>query len=161
MLWRHHLGLLRNHRLERTSPAIPTDLERAFTKIDLDGNGTIDPTELKAAFDEAGRSVSEETINEVFKKLDTNGDKAIDLEEVRPQTSTAFGVRLVGNARYGMVLPTRRLQPHPATAPLPSPATSCHSSSRLHGIYLSNNVSEDRTETIGRCHRADTSGSSR
>lgn len=58
-------------------------LEKVFHHFDADGNGTLDPSELKAAFDAAGRPSDEDTIASAMSALDTNNDGLIDLEEFK------------------------------------------------------------------------------
>ena len=58
-------------------------LEAIFKQFDADGNGTLDASELKAAFEAAGRPAEEETIQNAIKKLDTDGDGVISLEEFK------------------------------------------------------------------------------
>ena len=64
-------------------------LERVFHKIDIDGSGTLEPHELKQAFDEFGRPCSDDAIKAAFKALDTNNDGVISLEEFK---SIAFKI---------------------------------------------------------------------
>lgn len=56
-------------------------LERVFFAIDKDGSGTLEPHELKKAFEAFGRPASDETIRSAIKALDTDNDGAISLEE--------------------------------------------------------------------------------
>ena len=58
-------------------------LEKAFKTFDLDGNGTLEQGELKAAFEAAGRPATEETIAKAVKELDTDGDGVISLDEFK------------------------------------------------------------------------------
>ena len=60
-----------------------SQLEKAFKTFDLDGNGTLEQGELKAAFEAAGRPATEETIAKAVKELDTDGDGVISLDEFK------------------------------------------------------------------------------
>jgi len=51
--------------------------------FDTDGNGSIDVSELKAAFSAAGRELVNEEIEEILKSADTNGDGQIDFAEFK------------------------------------------------------------------------------
>lgn len=59
------------------------ELERVFKKFDVNGNGALEVSELKAAFDAAGRTASEALIKQCYKKLDTDKDGVISLEEFK------------------------------------------------------------------------------
>ena len=58
-------------------------LERVFHKIDIDGSGTLEPHELKKAFDEFGRPCSDDAIKAAVKALDTDNDGVISLAEFK------------------------------------------------------------------------------
>merc|ERR1711981_950058 len=58
-------------------------LEKAFGQFDLDGNGTLDKSELAQAYKAAGRNVSEAALEKSIKLLDKNGDGLITLEEFK------------------------------------------------------------------------------
>ena len=85
------MAQLRSPRLTRKSKELAEQfqalmgpkLEAIFHQFDADGNGTLDASELKAAFDAAGRPADDETIASAMKKLDTDGDGVISLEEFK------------------------------------------------------------------------------
>ena len=58
-------------------------LEAVFKAVDADGNGYLEPAELKIAFEKAGLPASDEQIKQSIKALDTNNDGKIDLEEFK------------------------------------------------------------------------------
>lgn len=58
-------------------------LETIFKQFDADGNGTLDHSELKAAFEAAGRPADDETIAAALTKLDTDGDGVVSMEEFK------------------------------------------------------------------------------
>ena len=58
-------------------------LEQVFKHFDTDNSGNLDSSELKAAFEAAGRPADEETIASAIKALDTDGDGEISLEEFK------------------------------------------------------------------------------
>ena len=55
-------------------------LEAAFRQFDADGNGTLDESELAAAYEAAGRPIPNDKLRRIIKMLDTNGDGVIDME---------------------------------------------------------------------------------
>ena len=58
-------------------------LEKAFKQFDLDGNGTLDKSELAQAYKAAGRSVSDVALEKSMKLLDKDGDGLINFEEFK------------------------------------------------------------------------------
>lgn len=52
-----------------------------FDKIDRDRSGKLNRSEIKAAFDHAGLSVSKPNLEEFFSKIDKNNDGVITFEE--------------------------------------------------------------------------------
>ena len=56
-------------------------LIKAFNEIDDDGNGYLEPHELKMVFERAGFNVTDEQITMAMKVLDENGDGHIDIDE--------------------------------------------------------------------------------
>jgi hypothetical protein len=58
-------------------------LEAVFRRFDTDKSGSLDPTELKAAFEAAGRPSDDETISKAMAALDTNNDGLVDLDEFK------------------------------------------------------------------------------
>jgi len=59
------------------------NLEAVFRQFDLDGNGTLERDELKAAFEAAGRPVTDDVLDHSIAALDTTGDGLINLEEFK------------------------------------------------------------------------------
>jgi len=61
------------------------DAVAAFKKLDLDGNGSIDLDEMKAAVEKAGltEAFPADKCEALFKAIDTNGDGEIDEEEFK------------------------------------------------------------------------------
>jgi len=59
------------------------ELEKAFKQFDLDGSGTLDQSELKAAFRAAGRPCTDSSIKKCITMLDANNDGVIDLQEFK------------------------------------------------------------------------------
>jgi len=78
-------------RIRRKSKDLQTEamdlmgpaLEKAFKQFDLDGNGTLEPHELKAALKAAGRKATDASVKRCMATLDTNGDGVIDLQEFK------------------------------------------------------------------------------
>lgn len=58
-------------------------LESVFRRFDADESGFLDASELKAAFEAAGRPTDDETINQSIAALDTNNDGVINLDEFK------------------------------------------------------------------------------
>jgi len=56
-------------------------LKTIFEKLDVTKDGNIDRSELKAALEEAGRKVTQEQADEIFKSLDTDGNNLLDFKE--------------------------------------------------------------------------------
>jgi len=69
-------------------------LRSLFRFFDLDGNGTISKSELKAGLNAMGtvfkRPISSEEVNKLFVLLDTNGDGEIDYEELVGAVNVPF-----------------------------------------------------------------------
>ena len=68
-------------------------LEEIFSAVDADGNGYLEPNELKAAFEKAGLPADDAQIKAAIKSLDTNNDGKIDREEFKVlawKCNTAF-----------------------------------------------------------------------
>jgi calcium-dependent protein kinase len=57
------------------------DLHKIFDAIDLDGNGILDPQELRVALRSAGQT--EQSISEIIASMDVNHDGGVDWEEFR------------------------------------------------------------------------------
>ena len=53
-------------------------IRAAFKVFDRDGNGYIDPTELKVAMTKLGEALTEKELKEMMKDADINGDGKID-----------------------------------------------------------------------------------
>merc|ERR1719473_2678521 len=79
------LGLRRKSKdLEAQATALMAGkLETVFKTVDADGNGYLEPAELKVAFERAGLPASDEQIKQSIKALDTNNDGKIDMEEFK------------------------------------------------------------------------------
>lgn len=58
-------------------------LERVFKSFDVDSSGELDQKELKAAFEAAGRPVSDSMIAKAMAAIDTDGSGTIDLNEFK------------------------------------------------------------------------------
>jgi len=58
-------------------------LEDVFKQFDVDGNGTLSPEELQAAYAAAGREIDDATLQKTMKLLDKNGDGLVDLDEFK------------------------------------------------------------------------------
>ena len=58
-------------------------LEKVFNSFDTDGNETIDPTELQAAYAASGIPISDKNLQKAMKLLDKNGDGVLDLKEFK------------------------------------------------------------------------------
>jgi Ca2+-binding EF-hand superfamily protein len=58
-------------------------LEEVFKLFDTDGSGSLDASELKAAFAAAGRPADDETIRKSIAALDENNDGVISLDEFK------------------------------------------------------------------------------
>lgn len=67
----------------KATDIMSADLERIFNQFDLDGNGTLDASELKAAFEAAGQPASDEAIARSMKVVDKDGDGTISFEEFK------------------------------------------------------------------------------
>jgi len=60
----------------------PKDLEKMFSKIDVDGNGNLDKDEVKELVDEAGvANMSERDYNILFASTDLDGNGSLDFVE--------------------------------------------------------------------------------
>ena len=60
-------------------------LERAFKKMDEDGNGTLDRNEIKQLMQimEPRRGITNEELDEAMVEIDTSGDGLVDFEEFK------------------------------------------------------------------------------
>ena len=63
-------------------PADEEALTKAFSIFDQNGDGSIDPAELRAIMMNVGEPVTWVDINEILKTFDADGDGSIDLSEV-------------------------------------------------------------------------------
>lgn len=113
-------------------------LEQTFKDFDKDGSGTIDAAELKAAFEKAGRPVTDEAIARSIKAMDKNNDGVVRAPQCRPRPARP---RTPTHARCPVCVArpaaarsrTPPTAPHgspPLTAPRPSPRRSTSKSSR-------------------------------
>ena len=57
------------------------EIKEAFDLFDLDGEGTIDPKELKIAMQSLGFEAKNQTIYQMIADIDADGNGAIDFEE--------------------------------------------------------------------------------
>ena len=57
------------------------ELREAFDLFDTDGNGTIDPNELKAAMTNLGFDAKNHTVYQMISDIDKNGTGDIDFDE--------------------------------------------------------------------------------
>ena len=57
------------------------EIKEAFDLFDLDGEGTIDPKELKIAMQSLGVEAKNQTIYQMIADIDADGNGAIDFEE--------------------------------------------------------------------------------
>ena len=72
---------------ERAS-LIGKHLEDVFKQFDTDGSGTLDHSELKAAFAAAGREATDEQIEKAVKTMDSDGDGVIKYAHFKPARAT-------------------------------------------------------------------------
>lgn len=58
-----------------------TYFRRTFRRMDEDGNKTLNPEEFKAGLEETGMELSDDEINAIFEKFDTDEDGSITIDE--------------------------------------------------------------------------------
>ena len=58
-----------------------TSIRNAFREIDVDGSGSIEPNELRAAFRRQGIMLTDEETAAVVKAFDRNGDGRLNYDE--------------------------------------------------------------------------------
>ena len=58
-------------------------LDRIFGEIDADGSGYIEASELRVAFEKAGKAKSEDEVAKAVAKLDLDGDGKVSLSEFK------------------------------------------------------------------------------
>jgi Ca2+-binding EF-hand superfamily protein len=58
-------------------------LEAIFRQFDIDGNDNITRQNIRDAMAKMGHEISEEEINEIFRKHDSSDDQAIQLDEFK------------------------------------------------------------------------------
>ena len=58
-------------------------LDIVFNRIDKDGSGTLEPHELKQAFEEMGRPATDDAIRAAVAALDTDNDGVISFDEFK------------------------------------------------------------------------------
>ena len=68
---------------EEGTKLMSENLEKAFLAMDLNGDGKLDATELKAAFASAGRACTDSMIKIAIKNLDTDDDNEVSFEEFK------------------------------------------------------------------------------
>jgi len=60
----------------------PSDLAQMFQKIDIDGNGNLDKSEVKGLVDEAGvENMSDRDYDVLFASIDLDGNGTLDFTE--------------------------------------------------------------------------------
>jgi len=57
------------------------ELKKKFDAIDVDGNGTLEKHELKAALQATGRTVTDKKLTEIFNKYDNDKNGTFDFKE--------------------------------------------------------------------------------
>ena len=85
------LAPARSLRLRRKSKELETEfaklavgsLDVVFNRLDKDGSGTLEPHELKQAFEEMGRPTTDEAIKAAVAALDTDNDGVISFDEFK------------------------------------------------------------------------------
>ena len=68
-------------RLEKIEEGLKTAAKATFANFDIDGDGTISPTELRVAMAELGHALSEQECAVLFVKMDVDGDGNISESE--------------------------------------------------------------------------------
>ena len=68
-------------RLEKIEEGLKTAAKATFANFDIDGDGTISPTELRVAMAELGHALSEQECSALFVKMDVDGDGNISESE--------------------------------------------------------------------------------
>jgi len=58
-------------------------LRDRFERVDADGNGRIDESEMARLLDELGAGFSDAQVHSAFTSIDVNGSGQIELEEFR------------------------------------------------------------------------------
>lgn len=66
------------------------DIKRAFDILDKDGSGTIDPNELRKAFEELGLLENNRLIYHILGDIDANCDGGINFEEFLKVASAKY-----------------------------------------------------------------------
>ena len=77
---------LKNNISQRGS----SPLDKAFDRVDTDGNGTIDAHELRAALHESGVQVSKREAALMIKRADKKGTGTVSREEFRKMAASCF-----------------------------------------------------------------------
>jgi hypothetical protein len=68
-------------RLDKIEEGLKVAAKATFANFDIDGDGTISPTELRIAMAELGHALSEQECSALFVKMDTDGDGKISESE--------------------------------------------------------------------------------
>ena len=71
-------GLMKD--LVSSASSMEGDIKEAFAHIDVDGDGKVSQTELRAAVVRLGEKMSEKEADDLIKTVDINGDDHIDYE---------------------------------------------------------------------------------
>ena len=88
-------GRRKTRELEEEAMAVmnAAGLERAFKTMDLSGDGQLDRTELKRAFELAGRPATDEALDKAIAALDKNNDGLVSQDEFK---AIAWQVAITG-----------------------------------------------------------------
>jgi len=62
-------------------PELKKTIEQAFREFDKDNSNTIERNEIKDVAQKLGEELSEQEIDQIFKDIDSDGNKRISLEE--------------------------------------------------------------------------------
>ena len=68
---------------DKMAEIMGSELESVFAAIDTDGNGHLDDQELKKAFEDIGKPISDEKLEIAMKTIDANHDGKISLDEFK------------------------------------------------------------------------------
>ena len=92
-------------------------------KEDVDNDGALDMSELKKAFKKTHVPFTDESIMAIFDHFDKNGDKKLQIDEVRKFLETQYLTSTPENSTFE---PTPVLEPVPSNVPgtVPAPETT-------------------------------------
>ena len=68
---------------EQAMDLMGNQLDKVFKMMDISGDGQLDESELKRAYELAGRPTSDESIKKAIKALDKDNDGLVNLEEFK------------------------------------------------------------------------------